>query len=272
MRAIGAVAAVVQVALAATLGVIATGSGAFPHPPEPIPRGLALGVLYALPAVIGALGALGRRRSLLAAASVLSAIGSVLAFSGVTLFFLVPSFLFAAAAGTVTRTQSAGRRRPALGALAGLGVAIVITALAAAWLGVLVLPALAMLLLGLGLLGAHRRAPSAARPSLGAHLVAVVVVGLGAASGWTLLATTETRCWKAYQTPSGAGYRWVPDPGTGPMELRGDAIAGGCDGGSVTVLGATVATGLALSAVAFAAFVAGRPHLTRGRGPPKRER
>lgn len=75
IRFIGLAGSVVQLALAAVLGGIASGHETFPSTPEPIPRGLALGLLYALPAMIGALGALGGRRSLLAAAAVLSTVG-----------------------------------------------------------------------------------------------------------------------------------------------------------------------------------------------------
>ena len=260
MRAMGLAAVAVQLALAALLGGIATGSGAFPNPPEPVPRGLALGVLYALPAAVGALGALGRRRSLLAAASVLSAIGSILAFSGVTLIFLVPSLLFAAAAGAMASAHTS-RWRPSWRALVGVAVGIVTAVLAATRLGVFVLPALVLLLLGLEVMRAARNAPTVG-PRLDALLAAVMIVGLGSGAGWTLLTMTETRCWQAYQTPHGIEYRSIPDPGAGPIELRGDGIAGGCDGGSLTVQGASLAAGLGLMAVALAALVARRSNPT----------
>jgi hypothetical protein len=106
-------------------------------PPEPVNRGLALGLIYALPAVVGGLGAWAGRRSLLAAAAVACAIGSVLSFSGVTLLFLIPALLFAIAAvapgrsGTAPQEGEAAPRagRDWAGVVKGLALAIVLVAL-----------------------------------------------------------------------------------------------------------------------------------------------
>ncbi|HYN70544.1 MAG TPA: hypothetical protein VEX41_10090 [Candidatus Eisenbacteria bacterium] len=100
------------------------------EPPEPVDRGLALALLYALPAAIGGLGAWAARRSLLAAAAMACAIGSVLSMSGVTLLFLAPALLFAVAAAKPRATwgapaAAAARSNPAV----GLGLAIVLAAL-----------------------------------------------------------------------------------------------------------------------------------------------
>src|SRR5947207_4818778 len=76
-------------------------------PPEPVNRGLALGMIYALPAVVGGLGAWTGRRPLLAAAALACAVGSVLSFSGVTLLFLIPALLFAVAAASPRGAGSA---------------------------------------------------------------------------------------------------------------------------------------------------------------------
>ncbi len=69
---------------------------------------------------------------------------------------------------------------------------------------------------------------------------------------------TETRCWKAYQTPVGIEYRTMPDPGGRQIELGRDAIAGGCDGGTLTGQGAAVASALGLTAIALAAVASRR--------------
>lgn len=148
IRSIGLLGSVVQLALAALLGGIASGPASFPNPPEPIPRGLALGVLYALPAILGALGAVGVRRSVLAAAAVLSTVGSVLAFSGVTLVFLAPSLIFAAAAGAGAGMSVRPRRPVWLTALV-LAVGVPLVVLAASRIGIFILPALLLLLIGL---------------------------------------------------------------------------------------------------------------------------
>jgi hypothetical protein len=124
---------VLAIALAALINVLRQPVG----PPEAVNRGLALGLIYALPALVGALGAWAGRRSLLAAASVACAVGSVLSFSGVTLLFLVPAVLFAIGAaaprvrssappGPATAPTTAARVRSALG---GLVLAIVLAAL-----------------------------------------------------------------------------------------------------------------------------------------------
>jgi hypothetical protein len=106
-------------------------------PPEPVNRALALGLIYALPAVVGGLGAWAGRRSLLAAAAVACAVGSVLSFSGVTLLFLIPALLFAVAAAAPRGAGAAPRAaetapRPAperSSAVVGLALAIVLVAL-----------------------------------------------------------------------------------------------------------------------------------------------
>ena len=104
-------------------------------PPEPVNRGLALGLIYALPAVVGGLGAWAGRRSLLAAAAVACAVGSVVSVA--TLLFLIPALLFAVATTAPRRADAAppgadsGRRpgRDWSSALRGLVLAMVLAAL-----------------------------------------------------------------------------------------------------------------------------------------------
>ena len=144
---IGLAGSLVQLTFAAWLGGIASGVDAFPNPPEPVPRGLALGLLYTLPAVIGAVGALRRRRSMLAAAAVLSCAGSMLAFSGVTLVFLVPALVFATAAGVTSGVTP--RARPSWRALVLLALSVAAVVVAVLRLGILVLPLLVLFVLAL---------------------------------------------------------------------------------------------------------------------------
>lgn len=250
-RSIGLIASVVQLALAAMLGGIAGRPDSFPNPPEPIPRGLALGLLYTLPAVIGSLGAIGGRRSLLAAAAVLSSIGSVIAFSGVTLVFLIPALVFAAAAGATSGITLPAP--PSRQALALLTLAIAAVVVAVLQLGILVLPLLVLLLVGLELRRGVSHETARPRQRAGGVLLAVGVISLGIGAGWVLLSTTETRCWKAYETSAGIEYQTVPDPGSGPMTFGRDAIAGGCDGGTLTGRGAAAASVMGLAAIALGA-------------------
>jgi hypothetical protein len=83
-----------QVVLAAFIGGVATAAGGDYPQPDAIPRGLALLLLYLLPAGIADIGSRAERRSIVLAAALLCLIGSSLAFSGVTLVFLLPAILF----------------------------------------------------------------------------------------------------------------------------------------------------------------------------------
>lgn len=258
IRLIGGVGGLVQLALAALLGWIASGPASFPDPPEPVPRGLALGVLYALPALVGALGAVGERRSVLAAAAVLSTIGSVLAISGVTLVFLAPALILAAAAGAGAETPVRPRRPVWLTALV-LGVGIPLVVVAATRIGIFILPALGLLLIGLQVWRGARSTPATIPAQLVGVGLAAGIVSSGIGAGWVLLATTETRCWQADQTPDGIVYRVVPDQGEGHMPTTSNAFAAGCDSGALTLRGSILAAVLGGTSVVLSAIGAGQP-------------
>lgn len=91
-RFAGRLAGLTQVIFAALLG----GVSALASGPEPgfMPRWAVLFIVFALPGVVGLIGTQAQRPSLLVAAGVSSAVGAVVAFSGVTLIFLVPAVLF----------------------------------------------------------------------------------------------------------------------------------------------------------------------------------
>jgi hypothetical protein len=250
MRALGFLGAAVQLAFAVVLGVGAGGSSDFPDPPEVVPRGLAMGLLYATPAVIGALGAIGRRRSVLAAAAAATTIGSVLSFSGVTLIFLVPGLLFAAAAGATARAGRSTSLRSPWRPMLFTVVAVPAAVLAVLTYGVFGIAALVLVVVILEVMRGASPAPLSAR--LTGLAVGIVVVGLLVGSGWALLATTETRCWAAYETPAGIEYRTMPESERGPIHLNRDAIGGGCNGGELTVRGAAIAALLAVGAIGVA--------------------
>lgn len=88
----GRLAGLTQVLFAALLG----GVSALASGPEPgfMPRWAVVFIVFALPGVVGLIGTQAQRPWLLAAAGVSSAVGAVVAFSGVTLIFLVPAVLF----------------------------------------------------------------------------------------------------------------------------------------------------------------------------------
>lgn len=113
-RFLGRLAGITQVAFAAMLGGLASAAG---YEPEFVPRGVVLFVALGLPGVVGLLGTERRRPALLVAAALTSFVGSFLAFSGVTLIFLVPSVLFAAGAVGL----ELGPPRGSDGLIAGLG-------------------------------------------------------------------------------------------------------------------------------------------------------
>lgn len=254
MRSIGLVGAAVQLTLAAVLGGIASGGSAFPNPPEVVPRGLAIGLLYAVPGVVAALGAIGGRRSVLAAAAFASAVGSVVAFSGVTVIFLVPALLFAAAAGAgETRSATRSASRWHFGRLVAFAVLAVPTVvLAVLTLGIFVVPAIVLLVLAIEI--ARGAAPTSVGNQLAGLGIGAVVGGLVIGSGFVLFSMTETRCWAAYQTPSGIEYRTVPEAEGVVVQAGSDQIAGGCDSGELTPRGAVLAALLSGGAIGVAAL------------------
>lgn len=254
VRSIGLLGAAVQVALAVMLALVAGRPDEFPNPPQLIPRGVALAALFAVPGIIGAIGALRGRRSLLAAAAMLSVIGSVLSFSGVTLLFLAPALIFAAAAGA-GGAAATKRRRPSWRALAILVLAIVGVVAASLRLGIFVIPMIVLLVV---ILQASRGATRTGtiRPLIGLG-AALGIVALVVGAAVVLFATTETQCWRAYRTPTGIEYRDAPGTDeTGTISLGTDEIAGGCDSGVLTAGGVAVAAVLSLGAIGVAAAAA----------------
>jgi hypothetical protein len=126
----GELGVVAQLAFAIGIGIVATFAS---HPtPEPIPRGLAVGLLYATPAVIAALGIVGGRVSLLLAAAVLDVLGAPLSWSLVTLLFLVPAILFVGHAGRASAVAAATASSRVVGALASAAIVALVALSAAA--------------------------------------------------------------------------------------------------------------------------------------------
>ena len=85
--------------------------------------------VYAVPGIVGLLGVAGRRPALLLAAAAASTVGSVLAFSGVTLIFLVPAVLFFYGAIRLASVAPTAGSRAASGILVGSVLAAVLTVL-----------------------------------------------------------------------------------------------------------------------------------------------
>ena len=215
-RLVGTLAAENQIVLAVALAALVTQLRDPVGPPEPVNRGLALGLIYALPAVVGGLGAWAGRRSLLAAAAVACAAGSVLSFSGVTLLFLIPALLFAVAAAAPRR---AGAAAPRTGGTPPEG-------------------------------DTAPRAGRDWRRAVRGLALAIALAALMVGSGVSLLALTEPRCWIGEENPSGTVvYQIVPDL-YGVSVGKGETA--GCSSAVLTVRGAVVAAVLGLGALGLA--------------------
>lgn len=116
----GVLGVIAQLIFAGALGALSLSQA---HPsPEPLPRGVALGLLYAAPAAVGWLGMVGGRRSLLLAAAAADVVGAPLSWTFVTLLVLVPAILYVGEAGRLShRDQDVSAR---VGhALAGVAIA-----------------------------------------------------------------------------------------------------------------------------------------------------
>ncbi|MFZ5853292.1 MAG: hypothetical protein ACOYXS_02165 [Chloroflexota bacterium] len=273
----GLVATAFAAALVVMLMLIVAANQDGLSPPSTIPVWLPLGLAYGAPAVVGWLGVLGDHRPLLVAAGLLYLPLAVLAFSGVTLPFLLPALLFLRAAtnarpvpepGDQLESGPAPAKRPrrllmvlAAGLLsAPIVVWLVLNLMLAAVVGLILAAGLAQL--ARGARTSHQ--PRSAEPpptrtaarlpgALAAiAIVALVLVGLGAA-----LSTTEERCWIRTDTPTGPVFRQVPP--TDVMTLSPGESGGGCNSGEYTVVGLGLEAGLIAVAIALATLVARRP-------------
>lgn len=91
---LGRLGALTQITFAIVIGAFSL----FNRQPDFVPRWAVVLIVYSMPGVIAFVGIRARRPWLLVAAGLASAIGSILAFSGVTLIFVVPAVLLLAGA------------------------------------------------------------------------------------------------------------------------------------------------------------------------------
>ncbi len=126
----GTVGVLAQLIFAAAIALLVLVNGQ--SSPEPVPRWIALGLLYAAPAGVAILGMRGGRKSLLVGAAIADIGGAPLSMVGVTLLFLVPAILFIGETGRIPRQGvSIGSRVGGLllavalaGLMVGAGVAL----------------------------------------------------------------------------------------------------------------------------------------------------
>ena len=121
---LGRLAGATQVLFAGLLAIVAS----FAAEPGFLPRGVVIFLVFAIPALVGWLGAVRRRPTLLFGAGLTSFVGAFIAFSGVTLIFLIPALLFVFGAVQLQGSGGTpGRESIARGiARAGAALAIVL--------------------------------------------------------------------------------------------------------------------------------------------------
>jgi hypothetical protein len=260
---------IIALLAAATAGLCAsslallTASNQTAGVPAEVPWPLLFGVILATPALIGGLGAVSGRRTLLVAAGILCLVESVLAFSGVTLIFLVPALLFLrAAASTPTSAPREPVRPIRLVVLVALAVPVAL--LAVLNLGIFGIVGL----VGLGVLVPALRRRGAPRVGVADAFVGIAVVGLVLGALFAAFANTQTICWNARSTPAGLGYERIPATNEfGPIGLETGIVSSGCAGGQPTIEGAALTGILLIGAIAVAAQAA---RSSGGLRPPDR--
>jgi hypothetical protein len=250
-RTLGLLATATDAACAAGLALL-TASNQTPGLPSEVPWPVVFGALLAMPALIGGLGTVSGRRTLLVAAGILCLAESVLAFSGVTLVLLVPGLLFLRAAATASAPAVREPVRPLRWVLLA-ALAAPIAVLAVLNLGVLGVVGL-VAICGVVAIVARR-----GRPPVGLldALIGVAVVGLVLGAMFVALTNTQTICWNARSSPTGVVYERIPVTNEfGPIGLETGIVSSGCAGGQPTVQGAALTGVLLIGAVAIAALAA----------------
>jgi hypothetical protein len=129
-RRLGLSTAAIIAAYAVVVGAIsAAASNLGPgvvSPPEAVPRPIVLALLLSIPAGIAAIGSMRGSRPVLIAAGILCLVQSFIAFSGVTIPFVIPALLLLVIGGN-SAAGGASRRAAVGGALiVALGVAALI--------------------------------------------------------------------------------------------------------------------------------------------------
>lgn len=245
-----------------TLGLLATGMAALcgvslalltasnqtAGLPAEVPWPIVFGALLISPALIGGLGAVSGRRSLLLAAGMLCLVESVLSFSGVTLIFLVPVLVFLRAAALTSTSAPREPVRPIRWIIL-VALAIPVAVLAVLNLGVFGIVAL----VALAAVAPAFRRRGAPRVKLADALIAIATIGLVLGALFAALANTQTICWNGRQTPAGIVYERIPVTNEfGPIGLETGIVSSGCAGGQPTIEGAALTAIFLVGAIAIA--------------------
>jgi hypothetical protein len=260
-RQVALLAAAFGALWACAIGLIVASNGDV-RAPGTVPRAPTEAALFAAPAVVGALGAIGGRRVLLVAAGLVYVLLCPISFAALP--FLAPAILFlrAGVAGEADRSERAPARplRLVLGLAAGVPIALLIL-LTTGVFGMLLVAVVAAI--GPAVAAHARRGVPNVRLTLADALLGIAVAGLLVGGAFALFATTRTVCWNTYATPNGAVYQQIPVPVTDIVPVGGtpDAVGGGCDSGALTIEGLGLAAALVLGAVTVAARASLPAHL-----------
>ena len=232
------------------------------EPPQPFPLRIVVPLLLAAPGLLALIAAATGRGAVAAAAGFLCLLQSVIAFSGVTLVFLVPAVTMLWSAGD---SGGSSAERPPLRArrvFLAVVVAVPLVFLTIATLGFLS-PVLLVLVAGVAGLARRprsvadggRRAAISLRHAGTAAAIVVLVVAAWAA----ILSRTETVCWLARENPAG-GVLWEQVPPTSEVSVGQGEIGETCSSGQPTPGALSIAAVLLGAAYLGAAFpLARRP-------------
>jgi hypothetical protein len=252
-RRLAGIASTTVIMCAVGIRLVATRGEAL-EPPDPLAGPLVATGLLAIPGVIGSIGAWSGRRTVLVAAGVLCLLQSAVAFSLVTLVFLLPAVAFLRAA---TSEAPAGPRpkldpvRVVIAVLLGVPVAIAVT---------MTLGVIGILLLALfaGLAASRRPGRPPVRLLRADAIRGAAIVCLVVGAWMTSFALTETTCWSGSQAADGS-ITWRRIAVTNELSVGSDEFVQTCSSGTLTSTGAAIGAGLlALSLVAAALPAGGR--------------
>jgi hypothetical protein len=206
------------------------------EPPQLFPLRIAVPMLIAAPGVLALIAAATGRRSVAVAAGVLCLLQSVIAFSGVTLVFLIPAVTILWNAGDGDGALAERSPLDVRRVLLALAVAIPLVYATIATIGFLA-PVLLVLVAGVVRLARRGRpvAGSAERASINlwpaARAAAIVVLVVAA---WAaILSRTETVCWLAREGPGGS-LVWEQVPPTSEISLGEGEVGETCSSGQPT--------------------------------------
>jgi lysylphosphatidylglycerol synthetase-like protein (DUF2156 family) len=225
------------------------------EPPQPFVLRIGVPLLLATPGLLALIAAATARPAVATAAGVLCLPQAVIAFSGVTLVFLIPALMILLSAGARDdQPEQRSRVHPARLLLAVI-LAIPIVYVVVATLGVLA-PLLLVLIAGVVGLARHDSPPGRGRRSRvslreGATGAAIVVLVVAA---WVVtLGLTETVCWVARQDASG-GITWQQVPPTNQLTIGAGEVGESCASGQPTAIAVGLTTLLLSAALLRAAL------------------